>query len=416
MYEVNSGPKRVAIKTVIYGAEGIGKSTLASQFPNPLYIDTEGSTNHMNVNRLKAPQSFTELLSMIKWVANTRPCSTLVIDTVDWAEKLGEQEVLAERNLKGMEDEGYGRAYQYLHEKIGRLLDGLTEVIESGINVVLLAHAKIVKFEDPGEMGAYDRWELKLRSTGKTNNSALVKEWADMVLFLNYKVISVKDGGDMSKTFKGQGGQRTMYTTHRPAWDAKNRHGLPDEVQMDFASIAHIIPDLIGQQQVYQQQPQQQPVPQQNQQTPPPTPEPPVDQEPPHQHQYMPPQGAQQAPQLDESDMPWNQQPATQAQVDSPGEYPDYLPASLVGMMQADGITVDELRGAIGLFGHFPINTPLEVVVQTENYIDGGIIPAWENVKAKVDSIRHDRSQLVEVYQRAGDENAEQTVASLNIK
>ncbi len=81
-----------------------------------------------------------------------------------------------------------------------------------GINVVLTAHAKIVKFEQPDEMGAHDRWELKLGI--KRLQKLLTKEWADMVLFCNYKTVS----GCMTKVkFKGQGGKRVMYTTHHPA-------------------------------------------------------------------------------------------------------------------------------------------------------------------------------------------------------
>lgn len=32
-------------KVVVYGPEGIGKTTFAADFPDPLFIDTEGSTN-----------------------------------------------------------------------------------------------------------------------------------------------------------------------------------------------------------------------------------------------------------------------------------------------------------------------------------------------------------------------------------
>lgn len=51
-------------KVVIYGAEGIGKSTLAAQFPNPLFIDTEGGTAQLDVRRIEKPGSFDELVSV----------------------------------------------------------------------------------------------------------------------------------------------------------------------------------------------------------------------------------------------------------------------------------------------------------------------------------------------------------------
>ncbi len=105
--------------------------------------------------------------------------------------------------------------------------------------MVLTAHAKMRKFEQPDEMGAYDRWEMKL-SKGV---APMVKEWADMVLFCNYKtmVVNVDGQGAQKGKNKAQGGRRVMHTTHHSCWDAKNRYGLPDEVPFEYDSIRHII-------------------------------------------------------------------------------------------------------------------------------------------------------------------------------
>ena len=89
-----------------------------------------------------------------------------------------------------------------------------------GVHVVLTAHAMMRKFEQPDEMGAYDRWELKLQK----KTSALVKEWSDLLLFANYKTLSVATD-EKGKKFKAQGGRRVIYTSHHPCWDAKNRLG-----------------------------------------------------------------------------------------------------------------------------------------------------------------------------------------------
>src|SRR5690625_4127942 len=124
-------------------------------------------------------------------------------------------------------------------EEYGMYLNKSFDVIEVGINVVLTAHAKIVRFEAPDEMGAYDRYELKLGDKTTAKTAALVKEWADMVLFVNYKTFSVATDKKGTK-FKGQGGERKMYAVHHPAWDAKNRHDLPDEMPMDYGQIAHV--------------------------------------------------------------------------------------------------------------------------------------------------------------------------------
>ena len=106
--------------------------------------------------------------------------------------------------------------------------------IDSGKNIVIVAHAAMRKFEQPDEMGAYDRWELKLSK----KTAPLIKEWADMVLFMNYKNNIVEDPKTKSK--KAVGGKRIMYATHSPTYDAKNRFGLPDSMDADFSEIAHI--------------------------------------------------------------------------------------------------------------------------------------------------------------------------------
>ena len=117
--------------------------------------------------------------------------------------------------------------------KVTRLFTEFDAVIESGKNVVITAHAKMRKFEQPDEQGAYDRWEMKLSK----QVAPLLKEWCDMLLFLNYKTYVVTSE---TNSKKAQGGKRVMYTSHHPCWDAKNRHGLPAEMEMDFAGIAHL--------------------------------------------------------------------------------------------------------------------------------------------------------------------------------
>lgn len=238
--EITRGIISGAKKVVIYGPEGIGKSTFAAAFPEPLFIDTEGSTKEMDVARLPVPSSWTRIKEEVRYVCQHPDlCRTLVIDTADWAEKMAIQAVLDEHNKSGIEDFGYGNGYRYVYEKFGELLNLLNDVVEAGINVVMTAHATLRKFEQPDELGAYDRYSMKLIDSPKTSNSAALKEWADMVLFANYKTIVITDS--KTKKTKAQGGQRVMYTTHHSCWDAKNRYGLPDEIPFKYDEIRQVI-------------------------------------------------------------------------------------------------------------------------------------------------------------------------------
>lgn len=144
----------------------------------------------MDVARMDKPTSYTMLKNQIAWIkANPTCCKTLVLDTIDWAESLIVDDVCAQHGKKGIEDFGWGNGYTYTKEEVGRFLNSLQELIEFGINVVLTAHAQMRKFEQPDEMGAYDRWELKLGKKTSSQTAPLVKEWADMVLFANYKTV-----------------------------------------------------------------------------------------------------------------------------------------------------------------------------------------------------------------------------------
>lgn len=234
MIQVTKGKVETAKKVVIYGPEGIGKSTLASNFPNPVFIDTEGSTKALDVARYPEVKNWMDIKAFVEDTINTRQFSTIVIDTADWAERFCIRSVCAKQKVTGIEDIPYGKGYTYVMEEFASLLDLCNKAIAAGINVIFTAHAQMRKFEQPDELGAYDRWEMKLSK----KTAPLLKEWADMVLFCNYKTQVMTDSKTQSK--KAFGGKRVMYASHHPCWDAKNRYNLPDQMDMEFTQIANL--------------------------------------------------------------------------------------------------------------------------------------------------------------------------------
>lgn len=241
--EITRGRVRKAIKCVLYGQEGIGKSTFASKAPNPLWCDVEDSTAELDVARLPKPMSYAAIIEQIAYVrANPYVCDTFVLDTADWAERLGQKHICDANGKKAIEDFNYGAGFNRAHEAFGAMLNALDTLIAVGVNVIVLAHAALRRVDLPNEDGSFDRWELKLQNSQKANNANMLKEWADIVLFAMYKTYVVKKE-DKEKVGKAKGGQqRVMYTTHHACWDAKNRHGLPEELPLDFAHVAHLFP------------------------------------------------------------------------------------------------------------------------------------------------------------------------------
>ena len=235
-FEITKGKVKSAIRLVLYGAEGIGKSTFASKFPDPLFIDVEGGTKQLDVARFPQPETWLQLLAMADAVLeDPTVCRTLVIDTIDRAEALLSAQLLAEAGVDSIEKYGggYGKGYTAIQERMNKdLLNRLDRLIAKGVNVVLLAHAAMRKLESP-EDPPYDRWELKVSK----KVAPLIKEWADILLFANYEVMVVEENGRAKA--KGRA-KRKMHANHKPTYDAKNRYGLPDDMELDFEPLRKI--------------------------------------------------------------------------------------------------------------------------------------------------------------------------------
>lgn len=196
MLKIESGLEKRPLKVVIYGAEGIGKSTFASQFPEPLFLDTEGGTSSLNIRRVKCGSSWEYLLSCVNEVIKDPSiCKTLVIDTADWAESLCTKYVCEKYRKSNIEEFGFGKGYVYLQDEFSKLLTALDKLIELGVNAVVTAHGKPRKFELPEEAGQFDRWEMKLTK----QVAPLLKEWCDMLLFCNYKTYVVTTENNTKK-------------------------------------------------------------------------------------------------------------------------------------------------------------------------------------------------------------------------
>jgi len=230
--KITKGKQTKPQRVVVYGVESVGKTTFASKFPKPLFIDVEGGTSHLDVDRCGV-ETGEELLSAIAECA-ALDYQTIVVDSIDWCERLITEQLLIETKKKSIEDFGYGKGWVQVAERMARLLNSLDKLTEAGKHVVLVAHSKVQRVEPPDLMAAYDRYELKMSK----QCSPLIKEWADELWFFRFKTKAVQSESGRTKGVGGK--ERVILTTHSAAYDAKTRSGLDEELPMEWESVAHL--------------------------------------------------------------------------------------------------------------------------------------------------------------------------------
>lgn len=227
-------------RTMVYGVHGVGKSTFGAMAEKPIFIQTEEGINDLEADRFPVATAYQDVLSALSALySDEHEYQTVVIDSLDWLERLIWAEVCSKRGVESIEDIGYAKGYVFSLTQWREVISGLDALRnERGMQIILIAHARIEKFDNP-ETESYDRYVPRLNK----HASALVQEWCDEVLFATYRVHTKHtDEGFNRKRTQGIGtGERIVRTTERPAHVAKNRLSLPDEFPLDYRLYAAFV-------------------------------------------------------------------------------------------------------------------------------------------------------------------------------
>lgn len=234
-------PRRV----MVYGVQGIGKSTFGAMAPKPIFIQTEEGSNDIECDRFPLANSLEEVKQqMATLYTEPHDYQSVVVDTLDAGEPLIWAAVVEEygqaKGIKTIEEFGFNKGYHYAVAKWRELFRGLQALRDDrGMMIILLAHSTVQRFENP-ETSGYDRYMPKLHKFA----AALIQEWCDEVLFASYRVYTkAEDKGFNQKVTKGLGaGERILRTEERPAHLAKNRLSLPYELPLNFQEFAKHLP------------------------------------------------------------------------------------------------------------------------------------------------------------------------------
>jgi hypothetical protein len=240
MKQIQSGKQPAPRRIMLYGTHGIGKSTWGSMAPKPVFIQTEDGLGEITCDKFPLARTFNDVMQALgELYTEQHPYRTVVVDSLDWLERLIWQEVCRQKTVESIEDIGYAKGYVFALTQWREFLTGLEALrADRGMMIVLIAHAKIETFQNP-ETENYDRYVPRLHKLA----SAVVQEWSDEVLFATYRVHvkQTKEGFD-KKVSKGVGtGERIVRTTERPAHMAKNRLNLPEELPLDWNAYAQFL-------------------------------------------------------------------------------------------------------------------------------------------------------------------------------
>jgi hypothetical protein len=232
---IKIGPVNRPQRGTIYGVEGVGKTCLATQFPQPIIIDTEASSHRFECSRINVSNA-TELETAIELLLDEpHTYQTIVIDTIDWAERYLLTKVCQANKVTGIEDFGYGKGWTYLREAFEQFLFRLNGFIRAGRHVILIGHAQVKRIQLPGLGDPFDRYEMKLEK----RNADTLTEWVDFQLFINWDIRTAKTKDGQVRAVGGR--ERLIYPVHTAAYDAKNRLGLTEALKCEYAAVAPLL-------------------------------------------------------------------------------------------------------------------------------------------------------------------------------
>lgn len=243
---IQTGRSCAPPRLMIYGTEGIGKSTFASQTPDPIFIQTEDGLGQIDCHRFPLANSLDDVATALSELRlQPHDYKTIVIDTLDWLELLIWDSLCRQYGVSSIEkvDGGYGKGYVHATACWRHIIDQLSALRnERKMMILLLAHSKIERFEDP-EAAAYDRYSPRLHR----NAVALVTEWCDAVLFATWKMVVRSEPGSFQRTHGKavlvgkDGDERILRCIGGPSCIAKNRYGLPNELPLRWSELANCL-------------------------------------------------------------------------------------------------------------------------------------------------------------------------------
>jgi len=213
--DIRKKSKQKPPRIIVHGEAAVGKTYLASQTRNPIMLDVEDGLGKIQMDHIPC-KAYSDVMSNLDELYNEKHEYKIVcVDSLDWFERLLWDKVCEDNSWKSIDQPSYGKGY--------------AETLRYWFQI---CHSEVRKVEDP-RIEAYDRYSLKLHKKA----AALLLEHSDACFFAAKKLGTIKVQGKSGMTTKTVSGDRIIYTNNDPAFLAKNRYNLPDELPMDWNAI-----------------------------------------------------------------------------------------------------------------------------------------------------------------------------------
>ena len=221
---------------ILNAVEGWGKTSFAANAPGVAIIQSRGETGYqtlVSMGRVPAvpnvvADSWEGLLGLLDTIASDPGAiKTLALDALGGFERLCHEHICLREFGGDWGEKGFGsfaRGYEQSIPEWVAMLNRLDKIREKGVSIILLSHVHVKPFKNPTGSD-FDRYEAACHA----KTWGVTHKWADAVLFCTFRTVTAEKKG---KT-KGIGGtDRVAYTERRDAFDAKNRHGMPEELEI----------------------------------------------------------------------------------------------------------------------------------------------------------------------------------------
>ena len=241
MIEIKSTLRDVPIRLVLYGADGVGKTTFCAGAPGAVFIPVEEGLDNIDSLATPHPETWAHLIEYVDALVEDARCKSIVIDSLDEAEQLCWEHLCRigdgkRKNLKSIKDFGWGDGYRAAVAEWRQLIAALERAGNAGKGVLLVAHAHRKTVKNPsGE--DYEQWQIKLHDSA----ASLFREWAHIVGFAELEIATVNDAQDGGRT-KGQwSGKRLLRTSPSAGYQGKTRLTLPAKIPLEWQAFAQAV-------------------------------------------------------------------------------------------------------------------------------------------------------------------------------